>query len=554
MSELERKLSGAEIILEVLKEKKVDTIFGYPGGTVIHVYDALYKNDCNIRHILTSHEQGAAHAADGYARSTGKTGVCLVTSGPGATNLVTGIATAYMDSVPLVAITINVSTESLGKDSFQEVDIAGIVIPVTKHSFIIKSIDKLAATLRRAFDIASTGRPGPVLVDITYDVTVAEAEYAPEISQTEKKILPGDKEKAELKRAAALLKKAQKPVLLVGGGAVISKAQRELIRFVEKYPCPVTDTLMGKGAFPGDRAEYMGMAGIYGGEIANRLLKEADVILAAGTRFSERVTGKNGDFAPNAKIIQIDIDKAELNKNIPIELGICADVSDALKYLNSLFKTAPKQGGYLCELIAEKKSAGKSNAGLLKDGILNGPLIVESVYRLTKGDAIVATEVGQNQMWAANGFGFLSEGQLLTSGGLGTMGYGLSAAIGAAIGNPERRIVNFAGDGCFRMNINELMTASRYRLPIIEIIINNQALGMVRQMQSEECDSRFSQTIYEDRPDFAAAAQALGAEACTVSDIKAFENAFKKALKVKDRPVVIVCNIPQEDVVINYEI
>lgn len=556
MTDSVKKLSGAEIIIEVLKEEKVDTVFGYPGGTVIYVYDALYRNGKGIRHILTSHEQGAAHAADGYARSTGKTGVCLVTSGPGATNLVTGIATAYMDSVPMVAITINVATDSLGKDSFQEVDIAGIVMPVTKHSFIVRKIDELETTLRRAFKIASSGRPGPVLVDITCDVTSEETCMCPERSEREAlerfahskyREKDTDEFKSSVERAVKLLSKAKRPLLMVGGGAVISRADSEIREFVDRYGCPVTDTLMGKGAFDGKRKEYLGMCGIYGMPLAKRAIAEADVIIAAGTRFSERVIGNDSGFAGQADIIQIDIDKAELNKNVRVSSAVLGDVKEILAILN-------KKCGKTYEKI--KKNAEtwldelkKTEAAAPDNNSFNGNSIVRTIYEMTAGKALITTEVGQNQMWTANNYLFEFSGQLMTSGGLGTMGYGLGAAIGTKLGNPDRTVINIGGDGCFRMNMNELMTAVRYRLPIICVIINNSALGMVRQMQALGFENRFCETEFRDSPDYVAVAKALGADGVHVTDTEELKNALKAAVKKQDGPFVIDCAVSEKDMV-----
>lgn len=559
MGENSRVLSGARIIIEVLKEQGVDTIFGYPGGTVISVYDELYKNGEGIRHILTSHEQGAAHAADGYARSTGKVGVCLVTSGPGATNLVTGIATAYMDSVPLVAITINVSTDSLGKDSFQEVDIAGVVMPVTKHGFIVKDVKHLAETLRRAFAIASDKRPGPVLVDITCDVTKAYAEYS-EIDRENVVCNSGNILKAKrilneesISLAINLLKKAKKPLLMIGGGAVISRASEQINEFVENFGCPVTDTLMGKGVFDGIRNEYIGMCGIFGTSEARYAINNCDLLIAAGTRFSERVTENVSDFAPKAKILHIDIDKAELNKNVRADLGIQSDIKKAFDMINREFKKKYDRTAWIEEIKTNSGADDMKNVKTDFDCQLTGPSIVRTIYESVKGKAIICTEVGQNQMLAANNYYYSFPGQLLTSGGLGTMGFGLGAAIGAKIGNPDRIVINIAGDGCFRMNMNELMTASRYSLPVIEVIIDNHALGMVHQMQAADFEGRFSQTEFADNPDYAALSIAMGAEAQKVSDSvqlkKVLLDALNTASAKNGKPIVIICTISKDETV-----
>ncbi len=533
-------LSGAEIIIECLKEQGVDTVFGYPGGTVINVYDALYCHGEGIRHILTAHEQGAAHAADGYARSTGRTGVCLVTSGPGATNLVTGIATAYMDSVPLVAITINVPTEALGKDSFQEVDIAGITMPVTKHNFIVKEISQLADVVRRAFKIAGSGRPGPVLIDITKDVTVNCCEYEPRainsaVSCCREQITDA----AALKKAVRLMKKAEKPVLLVGGGAAISGASDVICRLCDTYRIPVVDTLMGKGVFPGNRCEYLGMVGIHGEKAANYAVSNADLLIAVGTRFSERVTGKREGFARAAKKIQIDIERAELNKNILVDVALAGDAGAVTGQLCDAVGEAKSHEAWLKMLLDMKnKYSCKAEPGTK----LTGVGVVRAVYEATDGQAIVATEVGQNQMWTAKNYIFSRPRQLLTSGGLGTMGYGLGAAIGAQLGNPDKVVVNIAGDGCFRMNMNELSTAAANNLPIIEIILDNHALGMVRQMQRMFFDGRFSQTDLADNIDYIKLAEAMGAVAVKAENTEEIIKAVRDGMKQK-RPTVIVCPI-----------
>ena len=575
----EKMLTGAEIIIECLKEQGVDTVFGYPGGTVLSVYDALYRNKDSIRHILTSHEQGAAHAADGYARATGKTGVCLVTSGPGATNIVTGIATAYMDSTPLVAITINVPLDHLGKDSFQEVDIAGITMPITKYNFIVKDINKLADTIRRAFDIASSGRKGPVLIDITRDVTNAVAVMG-EVEN--KQNIPKKKEyfdrkiiEKEVGEAVKLMKKAKRPVLLAGGGCVHSRAQKELIALEEKYNMPVVDTLMGKGAFPGSRAEYLGMVGIHGTAAANYAVAHADLLLAVGCRFSDRVAVKLEECVQNAVIIQIDIDKAELNKNFRVDVGINSDAKAALSILE---KKLPQKSfnnwtdevlrvrmasedisGFMNnrgnDLIREQKNSnlkteiitGQDSSG--EQNIMNGPEIVRHIYKVTEGRAIITTEVGQNQMLAATYYSYSTEGQLITSGGLGTMGFGLGAAIGAGLGRPDKKVVNIAGDGCFRMNMNELMTAVRYGVPVVEVIIDNNSLGMVHQMQAQSFDGRYSETEFFDSPDFAGIAVAMGAMAKEPLNYDELDKALKEALNEKEAPTVIICRVSKNETV-----
>lgn len=543
------QLSGAEIIIETLKDLGVDTIFGYPGGTAITVYDALYRRGDTIRHILTSHEQGAAHAADGYARSTGRTGVCLVTSGPGATNLVTGIATAYMDSVPMVAITVNVATKDLGKDSFQEVDITGVTMPVTKHSFIIKDVSVLEDTLRHAFEIAAQGRPGPVLVDITKDVTKDVAEFIPRgrlnIEKREDNATP-----EELRRAVAMILKSKKPVLLVGGGAATSGAGSRIDTLCHMLDLPVVDTLMGKGVYDGHKPNYMGMAGMYGTAAAKRALAEADLIIAVGTRFSERVTNNSREFAPNAKIIQIDIDRAELNKNITVDIAIAGDAStvteDLLEMLNaSVIKGSAARKEWLGKLKAVAASEKPDESQLDGAAQLSGPDAVRVIDSIAERNVFVSTEVGLNQMWAATYFTYSASNQLLTSGGLGTMGYGLGAAIGAAVGNPGCIVINMAGDGCFRMNMNELLTAVRLKLPIIEVIFDNRSLGMVHMLQDIFYEGRHSQTEL-DEADYVAIAAAMGAGACRVSNACELETAYREALKCEG-PTVIVCDIVTGD-------
>lgn len=551
-------LTGAEIIIETLKNLGVDTVFGYPGGTAISVYDALYRNGEGIRHILTSHEQGATHAADGYARSTGKTGVCLVTSGPGATNLVTGIATAYMDSVPLVAITVNVATRDLGKDSFQEVDIAGVTMPVTKHNFIIREAGELAHTLQRAFKIASSGRPGPVLVDITKDATKQTAEYEPDKAFVSEKREDNATEE-ELKAAAKLITGSSRPVLLVGGGASMSDAGSRLETLIKMLNLPVVDTLMGKGVINGHDPRYMGMAGLYGTKAAKAAFKNADLIIAVGTRFSERVTNNSRDFAPKAKIIQIDIDRAELNKNIPVDIAIAGDASAVVEdLLASLNATAirgnSRRREWLSELQAiaakereereklEHKQVRKKSKNSQAGRPLDGPRVVMTISRLADEGAIVATEVGLNQMWAATHFTYSHPRQLLTSGGLGTMGYGLGAAIGAAVGNPGHTVVNFAGDGCFRMNMNELLTAVRLNLPIVEIIFDNNSLGMVHMLQDLYYEGRHSQTEFTDEVNYAAISSAMGAQSFNVETVEELEKAYQEAVK-NGGTNVIVCKI-----------
>ena len=533
------QLTGSQIIIECLKEQGVDTVFGYPGGAILNVYDELYKHP-EMKHVLTSHEQGASHAADGYARSTGKVGVCMATSGPGATNLVTGIATAYMDSIPVVAITCNVTVPLLGKDSFQEVDIAGITTPITKYSFIVKDINNLAATIRRAFDIARKGRPGPVLVDIPKDVTAQKTEYkkadivfpAPNTEFLTEDVID---------RAIGLIEKSKKPYIFVGGGAVLSGASEELKKFVELVDAPVCDTLMGKGAYDGTSADYTGMLGMHGTKTSNLGVSECDLLIAIGTRFSDRVLGNPKKFARQAKILQIDVDPAEINKNIRVTADVVGDVNEALKLINA--KLTKQEHTAWNEHIAGY--AKQFPLDYNRNG-LSGPAVIESIYEMTHGDAIMVTEVGQHQMWAAQYFKYSKPRHLLTSGGLGTMGYGLGAAIGAQTANPDKQVINIAGDGCFRMNMNEIATASREKLPLIEVIINNHVLGMVRQWQTLFYEKHYSATVLDDGVDYVKLCEAMGAEARRVTTKEEFKEAFAEALACK-KPFVIDCIIDCDD-------
>lgn len=533
------ELTGAQIIVECLKEQGVDTVFGYPGGAILNVYDALYEYRDQINHILTSHEQGASHAADGYARATGKVGVCMATSGPGATNLVTGIATAFMDSVPMVAITANVGKTLLGKDSFQEVDIAGIVMPVTKHSYIVKDVSKLADTIRKAFYIAKSGRPGPVLVDVTKDVTAARYEYTPHrpmpVNREESKI-----RKEEVEQAAELINKSEKPFIFVGGGSIISGASREIAELSRKIQAPVCDSLMGKGAFSGESPLYTGMLGMHGTKTSNLGVSQCDLLIVLGARFSDRVTGNADTFAKNAKILQIDVDAAEINKNVYVDAYVEGDLKEVL--IRLLDKIEEKNHKDWVEHILEMKEKYPLRYDTTQ---LTGPYIIEKLYELTKGDAIISTEVGQNQMWAAQYYKFKEPRTLLTSGGLGTMGYGLGAAIGAKTGRPDKTVVNIAGDGCFRMNMNEIATAVRCGNQLIQIVLNNHVLGMVRQWQTLFYDRRYSHTILNDNVDFVKLAEAMGAQGIRVTKKEEVEPALKKALS-SNGTVVLDCWIDQD--------
>ncbi len=535
------KLTGAEIVIECLKEQGVDTVFGYPGGAILNIYDALYKHQDEICHILTSHEQGASHAADGYARATGKVGVCLATSGPGATNLVTGIATAYMDSVPVVAITCNVGTSLLGKDSFQEVDIAGITMPITKYNFIVKDVSRLAQIIRRAFAIAQTGRPGPVLVDITKDVTAAQWEYTYEAPAPVERLTDQITEEA-MDRAVEMIHNARQPFIFVGGGAVIANAADELRAFAKKIQAPVADSLMGKGAFDGNDELYTGMVGMHGTKTSNFGITECDLLIVVGARFSDRVTGNASKFAKNAKILQLDVDPAEINKNIKVDAYVIGDVKVILRKLNARLDPIRHD-----EWVAHIERMKDMYPLRYDKNVLTGPYVIEQIYEATKDkDTVIVTEVGQHQMWAAQYYRYSSPRTLLTSGGLGTMGYGLGAAIGAKMGCKEKTVINVAGDGCFRMNMNEIATAARYNIPIIQVVINNHVLGMVRQWQTLFYGKRYSQTVLNDGVDFVKLSEAMGAKAYRVTKKEEFMPALKEAMAL-NIPCVIDCQINCDD-------
>ena len=533
-------LTGSQIVAECLIEQGVDTVFGYPGGTILNIYDALYQYQDKIHHILTSHEQGAAHAADGYARSTGKVGVCMATSGPGATNLVTGIATAYMDSTPLVAITANVAVSLLGRDSFQEIDIAGVTMPITKHNFIVKDIKDLAPTIRKAFHIASEGRPGPVLVDITKDVTAAKFDFesiVPEVIEPRKYTYGAQ----ELDQAIKMIEASEKPFIFVGGGAIASDAASELKEFAEKIDAPVTDSLMGKGAYDNTRPRYTGMLGMHGTKASNFGVSQCDLLIVVGARFSDRVTGDTNRFAKDAKIIHIDVDAAEINKNVVVDLGIVGDAKNVLKELNEKL-TRQNHPQWLKEIrdLKERYPLSYDDEGL------TGPYVIEQIDYLTNSEAIICTDVGQHQMWAAQYFNYRRPRQFISSGGAGTMGFGLGAAMGAKLANPHQTVFNIAGDGCFRMNLNELATLSRYNIPVIQVVMNNQVLGMVRQWQTLFYGQRYSNTILEDKFDFCKVAEGLGCKAIKVTTKEEIASAIKIAME-HDGPVVIECMIGKDD-------
>lgn len=534
------QLTGSEIVIECLKEQGVDTVFGYPGGAILNIYDELYKHSDEIRHVLTSHEQGASHAADGYARATGKVGVCFATSGPGATNLVTGIATAYMDSIPMVAITANVGVAMLGKDSFQEIDITGVVMPVTKYSFIVKNVHELADTIRRAFKIAKSGRPGPVLVDITKDVTASKADYKYKKPETIKKVTDTIKEE-DINRAIDMINAAKRPYVLAGGGVTLSGASKELAELVKKIDAPVCDTLMGKGAFDGTNPHYTGMIGMHGTKASNFGVNKADLLIVVGARFSDRVIGNASKFASEAKILHIDIDPAEVNKNIDVDASVIGDAAEILKKINLGVKASTKP-----QWMKEIQKLMKENPLKYDMKHLTGPAVVSKIYEETKGNAIITTDVGQHQMWAAQYYNYKKSRQFISSGGLGTMGYGLGAAIGAKVGCPTKTVINIAGDGCFRMNMNELATAAREGIHVIEVVINNHVLGMVRQWQTLFYGKRYSNTVLDDGVDFVKVSEGLGATAIRVETVEEFTKALKTAIKGKG-PYVIDCQIESDD-------
>lgn len=529
------RLTGADIVIECLKEQNVDTVFGFPGGAVLNIYDSLYKNGEGIKHILTSHEQGASHAADGYARATGKPGVCMATSGPGATNLVTGIATAYMDSIPLVAITGQVASNLIGRDSFQEVDITGITEPITKHNFLVKDVNKLAETMRMAFEIATTGRPGPVLVDICKDATANEAEFIPfdgkkRLNLSIKNLFT----EKDLDEAAKAIQESERPVILAGGGTIIAGITDLLLELSEKLKIPVATTLMGTSSVPCSYPLYTGLLGMHGSRVSNKVVSECDLLMNIGARFSDRVISDMKRFAPNAKIMHIDADPAEINKNIIVHYPLTGNTDEILSGIIERVKAVERSEW------AEQVTRWKSEYELVipDNGELKPSYIIKKFSEMVP-DAYVTTEVGQNQIWAAQYFDYKFPRQYISSGGLGTMGYGTGAAIGIQIAKPESKVINFAGDGSFRMNSNELATAVYYKLPIIIALLNNGTLGMVRQWQTMFYDKRYSQTTLDRGPDFVKLAEAYGATGIRVTRKEEVVPAIEKALTSKEVPVVI---------------
>ena len=543
------KISGSQIVIECLLEQGVDTVFGYPGGAILNIYDALYKNSNRIRHILTAHEQGASHAADGYARSTGKVGVCMATSGPGATNLVTGIATAYMDSIPVVAITCNVTQAQLGKDSFQEIDITGVTMPITKHNFMVRDVNDLADTIRKAFHIAKSGRPGPVLIDIPKDVTASQTEYEPVNPETLNFDIPSkiihSPSKEQILNVIKMIDEAERPFIYAGGGVQIAGACEELKSLAEKANIPVSMSLMGKAVFPNKHPLSMGMIGMHGTYVANTACDKCDLLLAIGCRFSDRVIGDPKKFAGNAKILQIDIDPAEVNKMIEVDNALIGDIKQILAEISS--KIQKKEPGKWNEQVNEWKKIVPPSYNKKQD--LSPKFIFEYVNSKVKQDTIITTEVGQHQMWTAQFYDFMQPRTFLTSGGLGTMGYGTGAAIGAQFANPEKTIVHFAGDGSFRMNCNELATIQHYELPIIIVVLDNHALGNVRMWQTLFYEKRYSNTTLDFGPDWEKLAFAYGIQGYHVKNEEEFKKAFDDALKSK-KPAVIDAEIYIDEMVL----
>lgn len=535
------KLKGAQVLVECLREQGVNIVFGYPGGAVLPIYDALYDVK-DIKHILTAHEQGASHAADGYARATGKVGVVIATSGPGATNTVTGIATAYMDSVPMVVFTGQVASSLIGRDSFQEVDITGITSPITKHNYIVKDVSQLPHVIRQAFDIARSGRPGPVLIDIPKDVQTAEVDYEPfEIKQD--KPFKGESIPADvMDKAIAAIDGCKKPVIYAGGGINIAGANEKLLKFAELIKAPVSCSLMGMGAFPGTHPYYMGMVGMHGTRYSNYAFSNCDLLIAVGARFSDRVISDVEKFAPKARIIHVDIDPAELGKNVSTHIEICGDVGQVLDIFNEKVKEK-QESAWNNQVEKWKKEYPLSYK---TNGTLSPQYVIEKLYELTEGQAIISTEVGQNQMWAAQFYKFTKPRTFISSGGLGTMGYGLGASIGAALGRPDKRVVNIAGDGSFRMNSTELATISKYRIPIIQLVLNNHSLGMVRQWQDLFFDKRYSYSQLSQEVDFVKLAEAYNIKAFRIEKNDQVKQVLSKALELND-PVLIECDIHPDD-------
>lgn len=544
------QLTGAQALIESLKKEGVDTIFGYPGGTVLPIYDVLFKEKA-IKHILTRHEQGAAHAADGYARATGKVGVCIATSGPGATNTITGIATAFMDSIPMVVITGQVATSLIGRDSFQEADVTGITQPITKHNYLVKSVEEIPRVVKEAFHIASTGRPGPVVIDIAKDAQVNKLNF----KYPDKVALPGYKptlkgHPRQLKAAAKMISLAKRPVIYAGGGVISSGAAAELTEFAKKCNIPVTTTLMGLGAFPEDDNLALHMLGMHGTAYANHAVQECDLLIAIGARFDDRVTGHLPSFAPKAKHIHVDIDPAEIGKNVRVDVPVVGDVKQTLKDLNALIPAKPGRHEAWLKQVEEWKK--KFPLKYKDSGAIKPQYVVEMIHEVTKGEAIICTEVGQHQMWAAQHYKYVKPRTWISSGGLGTMGYGFPAAIGAQIGQPDKVVFDIAGDGSIQMNIQELTTAVINKLPIKIVVLDNCFLGMVRQWQELLYDKRYSQTNLCANPDLVKVAEAFGAAAMRITDPKDVKKALQDALKIKDRPVLLDFIVHKEENVLPF--
>lgn len=529
------QLNGSQIVLETLKEQGVDTIFGYPGGTILNIFDELYKYGDTFNHILTAHEQGAAHAADGYARATGKVGVCFATSGPGATNLVTGIATAYMDSIPVVAITCNVATNLIGRDSFQEVDICGITMPITKHNFQVKSVEDLAPTIRKAFKIAISGRKGPVLIDIPKDITAAVCEYSPEPKQEPSE--PVKPHEGCTERAIELIRNAKKPLIYLGGGAILSDASEDLITFAEKIDAPVVSTLMGLGAFPNGHPLHLGLIGMHGHFECNKAAHECDVLITCGARFSDRVAGNRGKFAPNAEILHIDIDAAEMDKNINSNYHLRGNINEVVPNLTRAIEQLD-HSEWRAEIEGYRRPFNQLQIG----DYVNPQTLIEKIDAATGDNTIVVTDVGQHQLWAAQFYKFTQPRTFLTSGGLGTMGYSMGAAMGGQIGCPDKQVVMFAGDGGFHMNLSELATMASYNIPVKMFIMNNKVLGMVRQWQKLFYGNRFADTDPDRKTDFAAVAESFGVKGIRINTNDEIDAALKEVFEYQG-PVLIDCRI-----------
>ncbi|MBP3936481.1 MAG: biosynthetic-type acetolactate synthase large subunit [Clostridia bacterium] len=534
------KLNGSEILIECLLEQGVDTVFGYPGGTVLNIYDALYKNSHRINHVLTAHEQGASHAADGYSRATGKVGVCIATSGPGATNLVTGIATAYMDSIPMVAITGNVAVNLLGRDSFQEIDITGVTIPITKHNFLVKDVNDLADTIRLAFEIAQSGRPGPVLVDIPKDVSAAVAEYIPAPASKPRPINPPKPER--LAQAIEILKQAKRPLIYMGGGVIAAGAYQQLRALAEKLNIPVCSSLMGLGGFPADHPLWLGMVGMHGTRAANIATRDCDALIVCGARFSDRVAGNPKGFAAGAKIIHMDVDHAEFDKNVQVTVRLAGELKEVLFTVASRLEET-KRPEWIAACTANKVEWPAIPTD--PEGPVDPSVILRTLRELTDRNTILATDVGQHQMWSAQFYPQYLPRHLLTSGGLGTMGYGMGAAIGAQFGQPDSRVVLVTGDGCFHMNLNELTTMVSHQLPVVVLVMNNRVLGMVRQWQKVFYEKRFSATDPERQTDYVKLAEAFGAKGLVIAKNGDILPVLSEALAT-DGPVVVDCRISKD--------